>query len=305
MTLCTAVTSDYFNALGATLLRGRSFNEGDRSGAPGVVIINERLARALAPDGNAVGQQLKLGGRGGELPWLTVVGVIADVRHPSRLELSEVPFDIYLPFAQQPAALGWTAERVTGSAQNGSRASSPRLRSLSFLVRAADAEALKPVLQREVWAVDREQPIQQVRLLTEGVRLEAFEKRTMAWVLGAFAMVALALSAMGLYGLLAYSVSERRHEIGIRMALGAESGEVVRLIVRQGMKLAVIGICLGLGGAYALAQLLQGLLYGVSATDPLTLGVTAAVLSLVALVACWWPARRAADVDPLIALRAE
>ena len=293
-TLCTAVTSDYFHALGATLLRGRAFDERDRAGGEGVAIVNERLARAIAPNGAVIGRQMKLGGRDAARPWLTIVGVIADVRHPSRLELSEIPFDIYIPFAQQATALTWPANEAA-----------PRLRSLGLLVRADDPEALRGALQREVWAVDREQPIQQIRLLTEGVRLEAFEKRAMAWLLGAFALAALGLSALGLYGLLAYVVRERRREIGIRLALGAEGRDVVRLIVRQGMALVLLGAAIGLLGALALARLLEGLLFGVRATDPLTWLAAALALGLTALAACWLPARGAARVDPLLALRAE
>jgi len=292
--LCTAVTEDYFAARGMRLLRGRGFTAADRTGAAGAVVVNERLARTFFRDGEALGRQLKLGGRNANLPWLTIVGVIADVRHPNRLELSETPLDLYLPLAQQSFALGWRQDEA-------------RMRSISLLARTSgDLQSLKAALPNEVWAVDPEQPIQQIshiRTMEESVRLESFEKRALAWLLGGFALTALGLAAIGLYGLLANFVTERRHEIGIRAALGAQVRDVVRLVVWQGLKPTLLGITTGLAVAFALTRWLESMLFGVNATDPLTFAGVALLLALVALLACWIPARRATKVDPMVALR--
>ncbi len=291
--LCTAVTEDYFRARGMRLLRGRAFTGADRAGAEGVVIVNERLARAFFPDGDALGRQLKLGGRDNNRPWLTIVGVSADARHPNRLELSETPLDIYIPLAQQSAALAWPADAAT-------------MRSISLLARVnGDPQSLKAALQNEVWAVDREQPVHSARTMEENLRLESFDKRAMAWVLGTFAVVALSLAAIGLYGLLANFVNERTREIGIRMALGARAENVLGFMVWRGMRLVLLGAGLGLAAALALTRWLESMLFGVGAADPLTFIVIAGLLVGVAFLACWFPARRATKVNPIIALRCE
>ena len=291
--LCTAVTEDYFRARGMRLLRGRAFTGADREGAAGVVVVNERLARAFFRDGDALGRQLKLGGRGANRPWLTVVGVSADTRHPNRLELSETPLEIYIPSAQQSFALAWPADAAA-------------MRSVSLLARVyGDPQSLKAALQNEVWAVDREQPVHIVRTMEENVRLESFDKRAMAWVLGSFALVALSLAAIGLYGLLANFVSERTREIGIRLALGAQAENVLGFIVWRGMRLVLLGAALGLLASLALTRWLESMLFGVGAMDPLTFIAIAVLLAGVAFLACWVPARRATKVDPIIALRSE
>jgi putative ABC transport system permease protein len=232
--------------------------------------------------------------RNSPLPWLTIVGVIADVRHPNRLELSEVPLDIYLPLAQQSVALGWRPDEA-------------RMRSFGLIARTnGDPHTLKLALPREIWALDAEQPIQldrHVRTMQESVRLESFEKRALAWLLSAFALTALGLAALGLYGLLSRYVSERTHEIGIRTALGAQALDVLRLMIWQGMKLTLLGMALGVALARALTRWLASLLYEVKTTDPLTFVLIALLLTVVALLACWLPARRATQVDPMIALR--
>ncbi len=291
--LCSAVTEDYFRARGMRLLRGRAFTGADREGSAGVVVVNERLARAFFSDGDALGRQLKLGGRDANRPWLTIVGVSADTRHPNRLELSESPLEIYIPMTQQSFALAWPADAAA-------------IRSVSLLARVnGEPQSLKVALQNEVWAVDREQPIHIARTMEENLRLESFDKRAMAWLLGGFAAVALGLAAMGLYGLLANFVNERTREIGVRMALGAQSSDVLRGAVWQGMRLVLLGASLGIVAALALARWIENMLFGVSATDPLTFIVIALLLTFVALLACSIPARRAAKVDPMVALRCE
>jgi len=275
------------------LLRGRAFTGADREGAAGVVVVNERLARAFFSDGDALGRQLKLGGRADNRPWLTIVGVSADTRHPNRLELSETPLEIYIPLAQQSFANAWPADAAA-------------MRSVGLFARVnGDPQLLKAALQNEVWAVDREQPIHIVRTMEENVRLESFDKRAMAWLFGTFALVALSLAAIGLYGLIANFVSERTREIGIRLALGAQAENVLGFIVWRGMRLVLLGAALGLTASLALTRWLKNMLFGVGAVDPLTIIVITGLMAGIALLACWLPARRAARVDPMIALRCE
>ncbi|HKQ78123.1 MAG TPA: ABC transporter permease [Blastocatellia bacterium] len=291
--LCSAVTEDFFHARGMRLLRGRAFTGADREGAAGVVVVNERLARAFFSEGDALGRQLKLGGRDANRPWLTIIGVTADTRHPNRLELSETPLEIYIPLAQQSISQAWPADAAA-------------MRSVSLLARVnGDPQPLKAALQKEVWAVDREQPIHSVRTMEENVRLESFDIRAMAWLFGSFALVALSLAAIGLYGLLANFVSERIREIGIRMALGAQAENVSGFIVWRGMRLVLLGAALGLLASLALSRWLESMLFGVGAMDPLTFIAIAGLLAGVAFLACWIPARRATKVDPIIALRCE
>jgi putative ABC transport system permease protein len=291
--LCSAVTEDYFRARGMRLLRGRAFTGADRTGTAGVVVVNELLARSFFSDGDALGRQLKLGGRDANRPWLTIVGVSADTRHPTRLEISEAPLEIYIPFAQQSFAQAWPADAAA-------------VRSVNLLARVnGDPQSLKAALQNEVWTVDREQPIHIVRTMEENVRLESFDKRAMSWVIGSFALVALILAAIGLYGLLANFVSERTREIGIRLALGAQAENVLGFIVWRGMRLFLLGAALGLVAALALTRWLENMLFGVGAMDPLTFISIAGLLAGVAFLACWIPARRATKVDPIIALRCE
>src|SRR5262245_52056577 len=291
--LCSAVTEDYFRARGMRLLRGRAFTGADREGAAGVVVVNELLARAFFPDGDALGRQLKLGGRDANRPWLTIVGVSADTRHPNRLELSETPLEIYIPLAQQSFAQARPADAAT-------------MRSVVLLARVnGDPQSFKAALQNEVWAVDREQPVHIVRTMEENVRLESFDKRAMSWVIASFALVALVLAVIGLYGLLANFVSERTREIGIRLALGAHAENVLGFIVWRGMRFVLLGAALGLVAALALTRWLESMLFGVGAMDPLTFISIAGLLAGVALLACWIPARRATKVDPIIALRCE
>ena len=160
-------------------------------------------------------------------------------------------------------------------------------------------------VREQIWAVDKDQPISNIVTMERLMAKSVAPRRFNLLLLGVFAMVGLALAGMGLYGVMSYTVTQRTREIGVRMAMGAQRGDVLRLVIREGMKLAFIGALLGLGGALALTRLLKTLLFGVSATDPLTFIVIAAVLTLVALLACWIPARRAASMDPLVSLRIE
>jgi predicted permease len=260
------------------LLTGREFNEGDRPGAPPVVVINETLARRLWPEGTALQHTLLLN----DQPY-QVVGVSKDARLRNTLE-GALPF-LYLPY--------W---------QNNLR---PQVDARLLIRVAGDPQSMLPQLRRTIVGVDPQVPLSEITLLTEQVSY--FYKSVMltsavvTWT-GALAFL---LSMLGLYGVLAFAVSQRRREIGIRMALGAERGDVLRLVIAQGLRLALAGVGIGLLAAYAATRLVKSLLYGVSATDAPTFIVIALLLLVVALLACWIPARRATKVDPLLALRCD
>lgn len=286
--LGTAVTDDYFAASGMRLTRGRGFAPTDRA----VAVVNEHLARACFPDGDALGRRLRLAGP--DRPWLTIVGVIADVRHPSRIELGEIPLDIYVPLAQRAAVFGQ---------------SSAPLASVTLIARAnGDLDRFQTLLPKLIWELNPEQAIQparHVRTMEERLWRESFEKRGFTLLLVLFAGSALGLAAIGLYGLLAGYFLERRHEFGIRAALGARHTDVMKLIFRQGLKLTLPGIAIGLGLAFAATRVLQSMLYDLSATDPLTFILAPLFFLGIATIACVVPARRAARVDPATALRCE
>jgi putative ABC transport system permease protein len=270
-------SAGYFRAFSVPLLRGRDFTEQDAETAPRVVIINQTLAQRFWPAGDAVGQYLKIDN---DLP-REIVGVVGDTKHLA-LDKETMP-EMYVPYAQ-----------------------ARYLMSVQLVVRTvADPLRLADALGRQVLALNPNQPVSQIKTmaqyLSEGVALPRFR----SVLLGLFGALALALAIIGLYGLMSYTVTQRTHELGIRLALGAQAGDVLKLILRQGLKLALMGAALGLLAAFALTRLIEKLLFGVSATDPLTFAVIPLLLVGVALLACWVPARRAAQVDPLIALRCE
>jgi putative ABC transport system permease protein len=270
----------YFNAIGIPLLRGRAFNEQDGSGGQPVVIVNETLARRIWPNEDAVGKRIAFFAPQGLEPWRVIVGVVGDVKHRG-LNLETRP-EVYVPHAQAPEG------------------------TMTLVLRAAgDPLALVPALRGAVRALDADLPLFNLRRFEQLRDDSIAPQRLQTLLLGLFAVVALALAALGIYGMLAYSVSQRAREIGVRMALGAQARDVSRLVVIQGMRLASLGVALGLLAAFALTRLLETLLFGVSPTDPLTFGAVTLLLIGVALVACWIPARRATKVDPLVALRAE
>ena len=291
------VSPGYFGALRIPLRRGRDITEADNESAPGVAIINETLARRYWPNEDAIGKRIKLGSpepqRTWDGLWLTIIGVVGDVRADG-LENEARP-EMYLSYSQNP----WRG-----------MPSRPYMtlvgRTMSLTVRSAAASAnLSTAIRQAIAAVDKDQPLTAVTTLEGLLASSLAQRRFNLSLLSLFATVALALAAIGLYGVMSYGVSQRTQEIGLRMALGAEARDVQRLIIRQGMKLALAGVLIGLGGAIALTRLLRTLLFGMSATDPLTFGVVALLLTGVALAACWIPARRATKVDPLTALRHE
>ncbi len=272
------ISAGYFSALNIPLVSGRVFTERDNPQAPPVVLINEAFAREHFQTENPLGKKLKLGW-GGEAP-KEIVGVAGNVRHRSLSDTARA--EMYVPQAQFANA------------------------GITLIVRATvKPESLINAVKQQVRALDPALPLTAIKTL-DAYRHEALAlPRFNTFLLGVFALLALALTLVGLYGVMSYSVTQRTQEIGIRMALGAQVGDVLRLIVGQGMKLVSVGVLLGLAGALAATRLLQSWLYDVSASDPLTFAGVALLLAIVAFLACWIPARRATKVDPMIALRCD
>jgi putative ABC transport system permease protein len=273
-----AVTPDYFQTLKIPLRAGRYFTERDTVGAPPVVIIDEALAERYFAGQNPVGQRMAMGGGS----WREIVGVVGHIKHYS-LDEGQGDLQYYYPTFQ--------GERETGTV---------------VMVRsAADPLSLVPAVQDAIQKLDPNQPIFRVTTMTQKLREITAQRRFLVLLLGVFASTALALAAIGLSGVIAYSVNQRTHEIGIRMALGAQASDVLRLIIAQGLKLTLLGVALGVLAAFALTRWMESLLFDVRPADPLTFVAIALLLTLVALAACWIPARRAMKVDPMIALRYE
>jgi putative ABC transport system permease protein len=273
-----AVTPDYFKAMGIPLLRGRLFTEQDNSKAPSVAIINETMANQYFPDEDPIGKHIHL--TQGEDKFREIVGIVGDVKQYGLARPS--PLQTYEPYLQMPFS------------------------SLTLVVRTEGSPtALSGAIRSEVLAIDQEQPVSRIRTLDQIISGSVQQQRFLMLLLGVFAGVAMILAAVGLYGVMNYAVTQRTHEIGIRMALGANAGAVLRLIVGHGMMLALIGVAIGLAGAFAVTRVMETLLFSVSTTDPVTFAGISVLLTGVALVACLAPARRAIKVDPMLALRHE
>ena len=281
------ISNGYFNVMKMTLRRGRQFNEGDVAGSEPVVIINEAFARRNFSDVEPLGQEVYVCcGERGDLAMRRVVGVISNTKQ--RGLDSPAPGTVFIPIGQATEGMG------------------EQTRFASFVLRAAgDPSALIAAVRSEISQLDPAVPVRGVRSMEQLVGTSVAPQRFNMSLLGLFAALGLVLAAVGIYGVIAYGVSQRTHEIGLRMALGAQAGDVMKMVVGRGMALAMIGVAVGLGASYALTRLMKTLLFGVSATDPLTFIVIALSLGLIALLACWIPARRAAKVDPMIALRCE
>jgi putative ABC transport system permease protein len=283
------VLPDYFRTMRLPLLRGRDFDDRDRMGTPLVAIVNEELARAAWPGEDPVGKRLTLP-TGSKTPeWFTVVGV---AKNAVQLGWTAKPAaEVYLPFRQN--------KMLTESKNSW-------VAYLTFVARTdGDAAALARAMRRAVARVDANVPVSEVQTMDEVVALATEGTRFNLFLLASFAGVALALAAVGIYSVISYGVSRRTHEIGIRMALGAGRAELLRMVVGQGLIVALAGAAAGLLGALVLTRWIGSLLYGVGATDPLTFIVVSAVLIGVAVLASWLPARRASRIDPMAALRSE
>jgi predicted permease len=275
------VTPGFFDAMGVPLLRGRGFTDADRADAPPVTIVSESFARRYFPDGDPLGQRLRIGGvRDDASPWWTIVGVAGSVRSRA-LDRQPEP-EIYLPFAQRAS------------------------RGMSLVVRTAgEPAAVMPLLRDVVGSLDPDLPVSQVATARELARASLASQRFLGSLLGAFAGLALLLAGVGLNGVIAFTVRQRVREIGIRLALGARPGDVLGAVLGRGLRLTAVGLAIGAGGALAAGRTLRGLLYDVSPTDPGTFAAVGVVLTATALFACYWPARRAARLDPVEALRHE
>jgi putative ABC transport system permease protein len=269
------ITAEYFKTVTIPLLSGRAFNDQDRAGAPAVAIINQTFAKTLFPDGEPVGQRLQSEEMKGRS--ILIVGVAADVA-PEAGAASRPA--IYLPFTQFP---------VPG---------------MSLLLRTAgNPLSLVPTIRARIWALDPNVPLDKIYPLEQKVSEATASPRFVMSLVGLFAALGMALAAVGIYGVMSYAVAERTKEIGIRRALGANEAGILWAILRQGMFLTLLGVALGLGAAIWATRLLTTLLFGVSATDPMTFAGVSSLLIAVASLACYIPARRATKVDPLVALR--
>ncbi|HEX9918310.1 MAG TPA: ABC transporter permease [Pyrinomonadaceae bacterium] len=271
------VSPNYFKTLGIPLVNGRDFGTADTAKAPGVVVINEEFARRYFPGENPLGKRLRTDSEG---PYLEVVGVAKNAKYRG---LREEP----LPFFYTPLAQG---------AQS----------SMTLFVRTdGDPLAVLPSVRSELKSLDKNLTLFQVNTLSAHLDEALSSDRMIAVLLGVFGVAALLLAAVGLYGVMSYAVARRTHEIGVRMALGAQAGDIIKLVLWQGMVLLLVGGVVGLAASYALTRLMSSLLYGISATDPLTFAGITLLMACVALLACYLPARRATKVDPMVALRYE
>jgi putative ABC transport system permease protein len=268
----------YLQTLGIPLLRGRDFTDHDTEVTPGVVLINQAMVRRFWPDEDPLGKQITTDGKS----FFSIVGVVGNVRQLG--QASETSPEFYLSYLQDP--VDWPYR--------------------TLVVRtASDPLKLTGLIKQAVWSVNKDQPVSDIRTMEQVLAYSVSQPRNFTLLMGVFAALALALASVGIYGVVSYSVSRRTHEVGVRLALGAERIDVLRLVVGQGMLLTGIGLGIGLAGAMALTRFLSSFLYGVRPTDPITFAVVALALAGVALLATYIPARRAMKVDPMVALRYE
>jgi putative ABC transport system permease protein len=276
-----AVSPGFFETIGARMAAGREFTEQDNERAPLAAIVNETLAKAIWPGEDPIGRRLKPGDGNDTNPWYTVVGVVKDLRRADDVKRS-IRGEIYRSTLQR----------------------APRTEILVYRA-SSDPALLIPTIRRELTSLDPQLPLFRVTTLNRQIAGTLDQPRFQATVLAGFAVIALLLATIGIYGVTSHAVSQRTQEVGIRMAMGAGRSDVRRLILRQHVTPALIGVVIGLAGALALSRFLTSLLYGVRAIDPLTYGLVALSLIVVAVAACWMPAQRAMRVDPLVALRAD
>ncbi|HEX5081037.1 MAG TPA: ABC transporter permease [Blastocatellia bacterium] len=273
------ISTDYFNAMRIPLIRGRSFNKSDTSTSTNVVIINQTLARLFWPNEEPLGKRLSYGNRGTP-DWREVIGVVSDA-YQWKLTRDPLP-EVYYPHSQMPG------------------------RNMHLVIRSSvDAGSISRAVRSQVRELDEELPAGAPVRMESVINEATHDSRFQTLLMGVFGALALLLVTVGIYGVMSNTTAQRAHEIAIRMAIGAQSRDALRLVISQGLKLALIGVAFGLAGALALTRLLKTFLFGVSPTDPLTFAVISLLLLLVALLACWIPARRAAKVDPMMVLRNE
>ena len=280
------VSPAYFQTIGIELIKGRLFTAEDTPATPSVAIIDEVLARRFFPNEDPLGHRLKASA---EAPGIEIVGIVRHAEPNSLDAQGPAPAQFYLNFNQIPA------ERLPGY-----------VRRINLLTRTqVEPLGLASAVRNQVTALNKGQAVFNVRTMEQALAQSVAARRFSMLLLTVFAIVALALASLGIYGLMSYAVAQRTREIGVRMALGAQISDVLKLVIGQGMKLAFVGVGLGLIASVALAQLMRTLLFGISATDPLTFLMIALLLTVVAMLACWLPARRASKVDPMVALRYE
>jgi predicted permease len=278
-----SVMGNYFHVMEIPLRAGRDFTSLDREGQPLVAIVNEEMVREFFPRENPLGARIHWARDEGPPHWMTIIGVVGDVKH-SGLKQPTDPA-VYTPFSQNDEA--WR-----------------RFMTLAVRTRGATSGLVEEV-KDQVWSLDSQIPVSDVRTMDELMAVSLAQQRFNMLLLGLFAALAVILAAVGIYGAMAYAVNQRTHEIGIRTALGAQRRDVLRLVMRDGAKIALFGIVIGIAGAFALTRLMASLLFEVKPTDPGTFAGVAILLALVALAACYIPARRAMRVDPMAALRYE
>jgi predicted permease len=280
--LFRVVSPDYFRAMGIPLQRGRFFEAHDAPDSTPVTLVNRRLAERYWPGEDPIGKRLKVGPADSPNAWLTVVGVVGDVRQTG---LYEQKLEFYVPYMQERRSF-----------------MAPR----DLVVRTkADPGVIAAAVRKAVWAIDKDQPVSNVRTMDQVFAAAISQERFQALMLGLFAALALVLACVGLYGVISYSVVQRTHEIGVRMALGAQPWDVLRLVIRQGMLLTFAGLVVGIIAGTFVTRVLSDMLFGVTPRDPLTFAGVPLLLMVVAFLACYVPARRATRIDPLIALRYE
>jgi putative ABC transport system permease protein len=273
------VSEGFFEALRLPIVRGRAFRATDAPGSEPVAVVSEALVNRYLPEGDPLGRRIRLGASGSAASWRRIVGVAGDTVNGN---LVDPPLPVaYLPFAQHP-------ERAT-----------------ILLARSPDTEAVVREARAEIARRDPDQPIYDVSTIEQWIYRETDGTRVITGLLVLFAVVAVGMAAIGLYGVLSYTVSQRTQEIGVRMALGARAADVLGMVVGQSALLIALGMLVGLAGGYGLARVMASQLFGISPTDPLTYATVTGTLVVTALLASWLPARRASRVDPIEALRSE
>lgn len=273
------VSDDYFKTLAIPQLAGRDFTDADHLGAIPVAIVNEQLARKVAPEGSPIGRQVRVFGTD-EPAWATIVGVVGNAKH---FTVTETQLDqLYIPYQQRPLIF---TEVVVRSAQ--------------------DPMVISNAVREAIWRVDRDQPVWRIRPVTLSIEQQLGSRRFMMGLLASFAGLAVVLATIGVYGVMSYLVARRTQEVGVRMALGARATQVVGMVLGEGARTIAVATVLGIAAALLATRLIESQLYGVPRTDPLTFLAAPVLLATVALLACWLPARRASRVDPVVALRSE